>query len=100
MLHAARSRGSRPDIELAWDRIGQEERDAVRALADRLDAGTALAAGLGELGSVGGDRTAELWRYYSGQGGTRLGEWKARWYAAESLRERRAVVAGALVVNR
>jgi hypothetical protein len=55
---------------------------------------------MGELDSVHGDRTADLWRYYSGAGGSRLGEWKARWRAADTLRERRDVLAGVVVVNR
>jgi len=100
VLHTARSHGSRADLELAWNGITDEDRDAARALAERLQAGTAFAAGLGELDEVRGDRTADLWRYYSGQGGSRLGEWKARWRAADTLRERRDVLAGVVVVNR
>jgi hypothetical protein len=100
VLHAARSHGSSADIDLAWNRISQEDRDAVRALADTLQARTAFAAGIGELDSVVGDPSAELWRYYSQSGGSRLGEWRARWRAAAGFRERREVVIGALVVNR
>jgi hypothetical protein len=100
VLHAARSHGFSTDLELAWDGISQEDRDAVRALADELEARTAFAAGVGELDSVVGDRTAELWRYYSGFGGSRLNEWRARWRAAATLRERRQIIASALVVNR
>jgi hypothetical protein len=100
VLHAARSHGSSADIELAWNRISQEDRDAVRALADTLQAQAAFAVGIGELDSVDGDPTAELWRYYSQHGGSRLGEWRARWRAAAGLRERRDVVVNALVVNR
>ncbi len=100
VLHAARSHGASPDIELAWNRLAPEEQDAVRALADALRARTAFAAGIGELDSVGDDPTAALWRYYSQSGGGRLGEWRARWRAAATLRERLDVVASALVVNR
>jgi hypothetical protein len=100
VLHSARSHGAVADLELAWNRVTQEDRDAVRALADRLRAGTAFAAGVGELDTVVGDRSTALWRYYSQEGGGRLGEWRARWRAAESRRERLDVVASALVVNR
>lgn len=100
VLHAARSHGSSRDLDLAWNRITEEDRLDVRALADRLEAGTAFAAGVGELDTVVGDRTTELWRYYSQHGGSRLGEWKARWRAAATQRERRDVIASALVVNR
>jgi len=100
VLHAARSHGFSTDLDLAWNRISQEDRDAVRALADALQARTAFAAGIGELDSVAADRTTELWRYYSHEAGSRLGEWRARWRAAETLRERRDVITSALVVNR
>jgi hypothetical protein len=99
VLHAARSSGSVDDMELAWNGVQQEERDQVRAMADRLQAGTAFAAGVGELDSVVGDRTADLWRHYS-RGGSRLDEWRARWRAADSRRDRLAVLAAARVVNR
>ena len=100
VLHAARSHGYNSDIELAWNRIAQEDRDAVRELADRLQARTAFAAGIGELDSVVGDRTADLWRFYSQEAGSRLDEWKARWRATTTLRERLDLLSDALVVNR
>jgi hypothetical protein len=100
VLHAARSHGTSADIELTWNRVTQEDRDAVRALADTLRARTAFAAGVGELDSVVGDRTAALWRYYSQEGGGRLAEWRARWRAAATPRERLDVLASALTVNR
>ncbi len=65
-------------------------------MAARLRAETAFAAGLGELDSVVGDRTADLWRYYS-RGGTRLDEWRARWRAAPTRREAARVLASALL---
>jgi Uncharacterised nucleotidyltransferase len=99
VLHAARSQRSVTDIELAWDGVSQADRDEVRAMAGRLQAGTALAAGIGELDSVVGDRTTDLWRHYS-QGGSRIGEWRARWRAAETLRDRLEVMASVLLVNR
>jgi hypothetical protein len=99
VLHAARSHGAVTDLELAWHGVAEEERDEVRAMAERLLAGTAFAAGIGELDAVTGDRTADLWRHFS-QGGSRLDEWRARWRAAETARDRFEVITGALVVNR
>jgi hypothetical protein len=100
VLHAARSHGFSSDIVFAWDGVTDDDRAAVRALADELQARTAFAAGVGELDSVVGDRTAALWRYYSQFSGSRVAEWKARWRAAETWRERGEVVVNALVVNR
>jgi hypothetical protein len=84
---------------LTWKGVPHEEREHVREMAVRLEAGTAFAAGVGELDSVVGDRTADLWRHYS-RGGSRMGEWRARWRAADTYRDRLDVVASALVVNR
>ena len=99
ILHAGRTVGGAGDLPLAWDAIDEEERTEVRAMATRLRAETALAAGLGELDSIVGDPTADLWRYYS-LGGTRLDEWRARWRAAPTRRDAVRVVASALTVNR
>ncbi len=99
VLHAARTTGGGNDLPLAWDAITDEERSEVRAMAARLRAETALAAGLGELDAIVGDPTADLWRYYS-RGGSRLDEWRARWRAAPTRREAVRVVASAITVNR
>jgi Uncharacterised nucleotidyltransferase len=99
VLHAARTVGGVSDLPLAWHAIAEEERSEVRAMASRLRAETALAAGLGELDSIFGDPTADLWRYYS-LGGTRLDEWRARLRAAPTRRDAVRVVAGAIAVNR
>jgi hypothetical protein len=98
VLHAARTRTG-GDLELAWYGAADDERAAVRAMAAELRAETALAAGLGELDTVVGDPSADLWRYYS-QGGTRLDEWKARLRAAPTRREAARVLASAVLVNR
>ena len=100
ILHAGRTAGGAGDLPLAWDAISEEERTAVRAMAARLRAETAFAAGLGELDSIIGDPTADLWRYYSRGGGTRLDEWRARWRAAPTRRAAVRVAASALTVNR
>ena len=99
VLHAARTIGSPDDLDLAWFAASEEERAEVRALAVELRAETAFAAGIGEIDTVTGDRTADLWRYYS-QGGTRLDEWRARVRAAPSRREAVRVLASAVLVNR
>jgi hypothetical protein len=99
VLHAARTTGSSDDLELAWFAAPEEVRADVLALAVRLRAETAFAAGLGELDSVTGDRTADLWRYYS-LGGSRLDEWRARVRAAPSRREAAKVLVSAVLVNR
>jgi Uncharacterised nucleotidyltransferase len=98
VLHAARTRTG-GDLELAWYAASDDERAAVRAMAAELQAETALAAGLGELDTVVGDRSADLWRYYS-QGGTRMDEWRARLRAAPTRREAVRVLASAVLVNR
>jgi hypothetical protein len=99
VLHAARSGGSPADLDLAWFAASEEERNEVLALAVRLRAETAFAAGIGEIDTVTGDRTADLWRYYS-RGGTRLDEWRARIRAAPNRREAARVLASAVLVNR
>jgi hypothetical protein len=99
VLHAARSSGSVDDLDIAWNGVPEDERARVREMAERLRADTAFAAGLGELDLVVGDRTADLWRHYS-QGGSRLDEWRARWRAADTRRDRIHVLADVLVVNR
>ena len=100
VLHAARSHGyqRRHRARLEPHLAGGSRRRS--RPGGPLQARTAFAAGIGELDSVVGDPTAELWRYYSQEGGSRLGEWRARWRAAATLRERRDVVVSALVVNR
>ena len=93
VLHAARSHGSSADIELAWNRVTQEDRDAVRALADRA-AGPHRLRRRCRRARLRRRRPLRptLWRYYSQEGGSRLDEWRARWRAAETLRERLDVV--------
>ena len=99
VLHAARTAGSSGDLELAWFAASDEVRADVLAMAIRLRAETAFASGLGDFDSVTGDRTADLWRYYS-RGGTRLDEWRARVRAAPTRREAARVLASAVLVNR
>ena len=98
LLHAARSPGS-GDKELVWDQAPSEERDAVRALAARLDAEVALAAALGELDEHRDDPDHALWLHFS-EGGDRISEWRARLLAARGVRARLHLVAGLARVNR
>lgn len=100
VLHAARSIGSSSDLEVAWYGASDEDRAQARAMAQRLRAETAMAAGLGELDATDADRTADLWRYYAAGGGTRLDEWRARLRAADSRREWFRVLGDAVLVNR
>jgi hypothetical protein len=100
VLHAARSIGSSEDLEVAWYGVSDEDRELVRAMARRLRAETAMAAGLGELDETDADPTADLWRYYARGGGSRLEEWRARLRAAETRREWFRVLGDAVLVNR
>ena len=99
VLHAGRSPGGAADLPLAWHAISDEEQAEVRAMAARLHAETGLAAGLGELDTIVGDPTADLWRVHA-RGGTRLEEWRARVRAAPNRREAARVLASAVLVNR
>jgi hypothetical protein len=99
VLHAARSGGFVDDVDVVWRTLPEEEQNQVRAMAQRLQAGTAFAAGVGELETVAGDRTADLWRHYA-HGGTRVDEWRARWRAAGTHRERWSVLSSVVLVNR
>ncbi len=94
LLHAARSHGSpraRRDVRQAWDEAPPAQRAAIRDRADRLQAGIALAAVIGELESFRDHPEHDLWAVLS-QGGSRLQEWRAR------LRAARGLVAKTLVV--
>ncbi|WP_425438593.1 nucleotidyltransferase family protein [Raineyella antarctica] len=101
LLHAAREAGAtkaRRDVETVWVGASPERQNAVRALAERLQAQMALAAAVGELAMFRGQRGYELWRVVS-TGGTRAEEWWARFLAAGSLAERMAVLWRAIIVN-
>lgn len=98
LLHAARSATDR-DLELLWHGQNEEQRKAVVELTRRLGAEVALAAALGDLESHRDDPAYALWRYFR-EGGGRLDEWRARWRAATSPRERRRVLRDAVRLNR
>ena len=101
VLHAARSSSasSAADVEHAWTDASPEEQQAVRALADELDARVALAAGIGELEQHRGDPSYALWHHFV-HGGSRLDEWRARLAAATSARDKARLVTPAMRVNR
>lgn len=97
-LHAARSHGvEAPD---AWRLCSDEVRDQTRALADELQATTALAAAIGELDQHRDAPDHALWSYWSRPGGDRLDEWSARLLAASGPGERARLMLRALRVNR
>jgi len=99
VLHAGRTPGHSGDVTTAWHAVTPADRAAVRELAGRLRAETGLAAGLGELDSVSGDREADLWRVLS-LGGSRVEEWRARLRAAPDRRAALKVLLSSLRVNR
>ncbi|WP_226963694.1 nucleotidyltransferase family protein [Nostocoides sp. F2B08] len=64
LLHAARSGGGAgaSDVTQLWTRSTSEQQEAVRRLAEDLDARVALAAAIDELDSVRHHRSYRLWR--------------------------------------
>lgn len=85
LMHAARSGvPDHPDKVRAWDDATDTDRDAVRALAARLDARVALAAATGHLEDFRADRNYDLWRQFSTGDTSRWHEWRARARAAGS----------------
>ncbi len=77
VLHSARST-DRSDVDYAWSRADDEQRDAARQLARTLDAEVALAAALGELEQFRHDPSYALWRHLSEGRESRVAEWRAR----------------------
>jgi len=99
VLHAGRTSHAAPDVHSAWHQASEQDRELVREMAERLRAGTGLAAGLGDIDLVEDDPAADLWRYYV-YGGSRLDEWRARLRAAPTRREAAGVLLSAIRVNR
>lgn len=97
-LHAARSHGAEKSD--AWELADPAERERVRALAAELDARVALAAAIGELDGHIGARDHDLWAYWSTPETGRLDEWRGKWRAAQTLRERLHVATAFARVNR
>lgn len=101
LLHAARSedksRGQR-DIDAAWGRASDQQREDVTALVGRLGAEVALAAAIGDLDAFQGRPDHDLWKVVS-QGGTRIEEWWARIKAAPSFGAALRLVLRAPLVN-
>lgn len=98
VLHAARSHGTEPPE--AWMQADDALRQQTRALAARLDAEVALAAGLGELDAYAGAHDHDLWAYWSAPDTGRLGEWRARLSAASGPMGKLRVLGQATRVNR
>ena len=79
ILHAVRGGDlTSRDIELAWTDAPADERAAVDALAARLHAQVALAAGTGRLEEHRDDRAYPLWKALSGGDTSRTLLWWAR----------------------
>lgn len=84
LLHAARSGPHHPDLDRAWTRATDEDRDEVRRLAAELDAEVGLAAAVGGLDAFRDHPDYPLWRYFSEGSPGRLAEWRARWRTART----------------
>lgn len=99
VLHHARSHLvlGPPD---AWELADAQVRADTQALAQRLGAEVALAAGLGALEGHENDPQFALWRYWSQPEESRLEEWRARFAAAESRTERLRLLGRMVLVNR
>ncbi|SEB68298.1 Uncharacterised nucleotidyltransferase [Nocardioides exalbidus] len=97
VLHSARSGGT-TDVQYAWEAADAEQQADVRSLAAELGAEVALAAGIGELEQHRDDPTYLLWRHFL-EGGTRIGEWRARWAAARGVRAKSHLLTAAMRVN-
>ncbi len=79
VLHATRAGElEHPDIQCSWTLATDDERAAVRRLAEALGAQVALAAGTGRLGDHAGARGYELWRALSTGEQSRVRIWLAR----------------------
>ena len=102
LLHAARSAApgvTHPDLGPNWFDLGEEDRAAIRDLADALEAEVGLAAATGHLCDYAGDPRAAIWQVFS-EGGSRLDEWRARFRTAPTLRSKASVAVRSLGVNR
>lgn len=99
LLHAARSGPRHRDRDRAWGRATDDEKLQVRTLAGEVGAQLGLAAALGELEGFEQHPEYELWKYFSAGGDSRLGEWRARWKAARTLRQKFDVVHGFVVLD-
>ena len=100
LLHGARdtARG-RADIDRVRAALSDAELVEVRQLANELGAEVALAAASGELANFRDRAEHDLWVVAS-EGGTRLQEWRARFRAATSAREKARLCGEVLLVNR
>ena len=101
VLHAARSEGSpraAMDVAHAWTNAPDAQRQAIRALVERLDAHVAWAAATGGLDAFRHRPTYRLWLVAS-QGGGRLQEWRARAAAEPTWRGKAAITLRAPLVN-
>ncbi|MCI1748716.1 MAG: nucleotidyltransferase family protein [Acidipropionibacterium sp.] len=100
LMHTARSGWpDHPDRVRAWDDASEADRDAVRALATRLDAKVALAAATGHLEDYRSDRNYDLWRQFSTGDTSRWHEWRARIRAADNPVEAFKVAIRSLRLN-
>lgn len=101
LLHAARTGGhSHPDVEACWNRATPAEREDVLALARAGNAEVPLAAALGTLEDYRHDPRYRLWRHFSSNEDSRLGEWRGRFEAARSIRDKLRVIQGFLKLNK
>ncbi len=98
LLHAARGEGDRTgDVQIAWHRLAEPTRAAVRELATTLRAEVALAAAIGDLERHRDAPDYHLWRAYAGHAAPR-DRWLARFRAADP--RTRLAMAGRLFVIR
>lgn len=99
LLHAARSGPHHPDRDRAWHRATDDEKAAVRTFAREVGGEMGLAAALGELDQYRDHPNYELWRHFSTGEDSRLGEWRARWRAARTMRQKVDFVRGLAVLD-
>ena len=80
IVHAARGRGlrDRSDIDVAWTAVTEVDRQAVEALAEKLDARVALYAGTGRLAELQDAHSYPLWRELTHPSPSLLSMWWAR----------------------
>ncbi len=101
LLHAARGGGrGANDREVAWEGATAQERGRVRDLAGAFGAEVPLAAAIGELDRYAEAPEYDLWdQFANNPGHTRTEEWRARFRAARTVREKATVVRRSAMVN-
>lgn len=101
LLHAARSPGEvkgQRDITTAWSEASAEARESIRERVRVMSAEVAFSVVEGRLEDHRGQPGYALWRAAS-EGGTRIEEWRARFAAAPTWRDKAILAFHAALVN-